>query len=149
VKLSHALSTTNRCPRAVLPVEQLIRTCLFERWSDCASLDDDTRHTTAVSSGEAVNTKAVCWDASPCSLVDSQQRFSRTCCPEDGGSRFPPSRWQKHNRPLWSRCKGREGPPLIHSFIQDAGNLHGVTYRKIVAFIFIRRFDPLNPDLFK
>jgi hypothetical protein len=24
----------------------------------------------------------------------------------------------RHNRSLWSRCEGQEGPPLIHSFIQ-------------------------------
>jgi hypothetical protein len=33
--------------------------------------------------------------------------------------------------------------------MEDAGNLHGVTYRKTVAFIFIRRVDPLNADLFE
>jgi hypothetical protein len=27
----------------------------------------------------------------------------------------------RHNRSLWSRCKGQEGPPLIHSFIHSSG----------------------------
>jgi hypothetical protein len=44
----------------------------------------------------------------------------------------------KHNRSLWSWCKGQEGPPVVHSYIiyalEDTRKKLNSVYRDLISY---------------